>query len=82
MSNVRPRLLGLLLLMLVLGLLLTACTISWDGDLSREAGQETRQQVDELLDQAGEFVAGFCSSSLLPLALAGMALAGRRSRKR
>lgn len=59
-------------------LLMTACTVSWDGDLDREAGREARRTVDQVIDQTGQFFAGFCEASVLPLAVAGLALAGWR----
>lgn len=68
-----------ILLLLTLSLTATGCTITWNGELNREAGRQAREQVDQLLQQLGEFVAGFCSGAALPLAAAGVVLARRRN---
>ena len=75
MPGKRIRLMLLLLLLLVVAsFVLTSCTITWDGDLSQEAGRRAREQVDQLIDQLGEFVVGFCGSSALPLMAIGLLL--------
>ena len=46
-------------------LLVTACQSP--GEDPFQAGQLFREEVDQFLQGAGEFVAGFCSASVLPL---------------
>ena len=62
----------LLLILLITTLALAACSAVDEDDLSRESGQKVRQQVDQLLDQIGEFVAGFCAPSALTVVLVMM----------
>lgn len=61
-----------ILALLVAAGLLAACTIVLPDDLSYEGGQVARDYVDQLMDQAGQFVAGFCSASVLPVAAIGV----------
>lgn len=65
---------------LLAAVLLSACQQS--GGDPFQSGQFARQQVDIFLEDAGRFVAGFCSASLLPGVFAlGIAwLAAIRSR--
>lgn len=65
---------------LLAGLLaLAGCADVPPDDLSRESGRRAREAFDAFMDQAGEFVAGFCAGSPAPLALAAAAVAiGRR----
>lgn len=66
--------------MVLAGLLLVAgCTQVPPDELSRESGRRARQAFDAFMEQAGEFVAGFCAGSPAPVALAvaGAALSRR-----
>ena len=58
-------------LIVVVALLLTACQNP--GEDPFQAGQQFRDQVDQFLQEAGEFVAGFCGASALPLFATGLA---------
>jgi len=83
MRDKRVRTLILILFVLVItSLILSSCTISWDGDLSVEAGREARKQVDQLIDKFSEFVVGFCGSSLLPFGLMGLVVLVPVARKK
>ena len=54
----------------LVALLLTACQNP--GEDPFQSGQQFRDQVDQFLQEAGEFVAGFCSASALPLFATGL----------
>lgn len=79
MHNQHVRKLVLLGLVLLLVLALAGCAGLAPDDLSRESGQQARQVVDQLLEQVGQFVAGFCSAAVAPVALLAV-IAGKRSR--
>lgn len=57
--------------LLIATALLAACTIVLPDDLSYEGGQIARDYFDQLMDQVGQFIAGFCSASVLPIAAIG-----------
>jgi hypothetical protein len=59
------------LALLMAAILLAACTIVLPDDLSYEGGQLARDYFDQLMDQVGQFIAGFCSAGILPLAAIG-----------
>lgn len=80
MTNQRVRNLVLLGFVLVLLLALAGCSDLAPDDLSRESGQRARQVVDRLLEQIGQFVAGFCSAAVAPAALLAV-IAGTRPRR-
>ncbi len=75
------RKLILLALILLLLLALAGCAGLSPDDLSRESGRQARQVVDQLLQQLGEFVAGFCGAALAPVSLVLLAV-GRPSKRR
>ena len=60
-----------IVVIVLVALLLTACQNS--GEDPFEAGQQFRDTVDQFLQGTGEFVAGFCSTSALPLFATGLA---------
>ena len=60
-----------IMVIVVVALLLTACQNP--GEDPFQAGQQFRDEVDQFLQEAGEFVAGFCSASALPLFATGLA---------
>lgn len=70
------RKLVLLALIVLLLLALSSCADLSPDDLSRESGRQARQVVDQLLEQLGEFVAGFCGAALAPAALVLLAVGG------
>lgn len=59
------------LALLMAAVLLAACTIVLPDDLSYEGGQLARDYFDQLMDQVGQFIAGFCSAGILPIAAIG-----------
>ena len=72
MHRLTYRTIALTLVIIVLAtLLVTACQNP--GEDPFQAGQQFREQVDQFLQEAGKFVAGFCSASLLPLFATGLA---------
>ena len=68
-----------IVVIVLVALLLTACQNP--GEDPFQAGQVFREKVDQFLQEAGEFVAGFCSASALPLFATGLAafVLGRRT---
>ena len=62
---------SILVVFVLAALLMTACQNP--GQDPFQAGALFREQVDQFLQEAGEFVAGFCSASLLPLFATGLA---------
>lgn len=65
------RLVLALVVLVLVTLVLTACQSP--GEDPFQAGQQFREQVDQLMREVGEFVAGFCSASLLPVLATGLA---------
>ena len=61
----------IIVVLMLVTLLVTACQNP--GENPFQAGQQFREQVDLFLQEAGEFVAGFCSASSLPLLATGLA---------
>jgi hypothetical protein len=82
MINHPVRRLVLLALILLIVLTLAACGDLSPDDLSRESGQRARQVVDQLLEQLGQFVAGFCSAAIAPVALVAVVARTRPQRGR
>ncbi len=60
-----------IVIIVLVALLLAACQNP--GEDPFQAGQQFRDTVDQFLQEAGEFVAGFCSASALPLFATGLA---------
>jgi hypothetical protein len=72
---------GVLLVLLLLTLILTSCSlIGTEGD-PYSAGQKARTEVDQATEKAGNFVAGFCSATPLPIAALGLVVVLRRAKK-
>jgi hypothetical protein len=72
---------GVLLVLLLLTLILTSCSlIGTEGD-PYSAGQKARTEVDQATEKAGDFVAGFCSATPLPIAALGLVVVLRRAKK-
>ncbi|MEZ4770297.1 MAG: hypothetical protein R2844_17955 [Caldilineales bacterium] len=80
-GNNRRRMLVAIAGLLLVVLLLSACAQS--GGDPYQAGQTVRQQVDVMMEDLGQFAAGFCSASLVPgvAALAVAWFAATRSSK-
>jgi hypothetical protein len=72
---------GVLLVLLLLTLILTSCSlIGTEGD-PYSAGQKARTEVNQATEKAGNFVAGFCSATPLPIAALGLVVVLRRAKK-
>ena len=66
----------------LLSLILAGCSLTGaDGD-PYTAGQRARTEFDQTTEQAGDFVAGFCSTAPLPVAALGLIVVLRRTRPR
>jgi predicted small secreted protein len=68
-------------LLLVLSLVLAGCSLTGSGGDPYSAGQKARTEVDQATQKAGNFVAGFCSATPLPIAALGLVVVLRRARK-
>jgi hypothetical protein len=68
-------------LFLALSLILAGCSLTGsDGD-PYSAGQKARTEFDQATEKAGDFVAGFCSATPLPIAALGLVIVLRRAKK-
>jgi len=70
-----------LFVFLALSLILTGCSLTGTGGDPYSAGQKTRTEFDQASKQAGDFVAGFCSATPLPVAALGLVVVLRRTKK-
>ena len=73
--------LALLFVCLVLSLILTGCSLTGTQSDPYSAGQKARTEFDQASKQAGDFVAGFCSATPLPIAALGLVVVLRRAKK-
>jgi hypothetical protein len=73
--------LALLFLCLILSLILTGCSLTGTEGDPYSAGQKARTEFDQAADKAGDFVAGFCSATPLPIAALGLVVVLRRAKK-
>ena len=73
--------LALLFVCLVLSLILTSCSLTGTEGDPYSAGQKARTEVDQATEKAGDFVAGFCSATPLPIAALGLVVVLRRAKK-
>ena len=82
MRNRTPQIaIAVLLVALMLSLFLTSCgLIGTKGD-PYSAGQKARTEFDQAADKAGDFVAGFCSATPLPIAALGLVVVLRRTKR-
>ena len=71
MSGKTRRMLGAILLVMIIALVLTSCSVDWQAELNRETGVKARQEFDKFVDALGEFLTGFCG---LPVAGAILAI--------
>jgi len=72
---------AVLFVCLVLSLILTGCSLTGTGGDPYSAGQKARTEFDQASKQAGDFVAGFCSATPLPIAALGLVVVLRRAKK-
>ncbi len=68
-------------LFLTLSLLLAGCSLTGTEGDPYSAGQKARTEFDQATEKAGDFVAGFCSASRLPIAALGLVIVLRRAKK-
>jgi len=68
-------------LFLALSLILTGCSLTGTEGDPYAAGQKARTEFDQATGKAGDFVAGFCSATPLPIAALGLVVVLRRARK-
>jgi uncharacterized membrane protein YdfJ with MMPL/SSD domain len=72
---------AVLLVLLLLTLILTSCSLTGTEGDPYSAGQKARTEVDQATEKAGDFVAGFCSATPLPIAALGLVVVLRRAKK-
>jgi hypothetical protein len=68
-------------LFLLLSLVLTGCSLTGAGGDPYSAGQKARTEFDQATEKAGNFVAGFCSATPLPIAALGLVLVLRHTKR-
>jgi hypothetical protein len=73
--------LSVLFTCLALSLILTGCSLTGAEGDPYSAGQKARTAFDQAADKAGDFVAGFCSATPLPIAALGLVVVLRRAKK-
>jgi hypothetical protein len=81
MRNQNPKIVIAALLLALLSLILAGCSLTGSGGDPYSAGQKARTEFDQAAEKAGDFVAGFCSASPLPIATLGLVLVLRRGKK-
>jgi predicted small secreted protein len=80
MRNWKPEIV-IAVLFLALSLTLAGCSLTGSGGDPYSAGQKARTEVDQATEKAGNFVAGFCSATPLPIAALGLVVVLRRAKK-
>ena len=80
MRNQNPQIV-IAALFLALSLILAGCSLTGTEGDPYSAGQKARTEFDQATKKAGDFVAGFCSATPLPIAALGLVLVLRRTRK-
>jgi len=80
MRNQNPQII-IAALFLALSLILAGCSLTGTEGDPYSAGQKARTEFDQATGKAGEFVAGFCSATPLPIAALGLVVVLRRARK-
>ena len=82
MRNRTPQIaIAVLLVALMLSLFLTSCSLTGTEGDPYSAGQKARTEFDQATEKAGDFVAGFCSATPLPIAALGLVVVLRRAKK-
>ena len=82
MRNRKPQIvIAVLLVSLLLSLILTSCSLTGTEGDPYSAGQKARTEFDQATEKAGDFVAGFCSATPLPIAALGLVVVLRRAKK-
>lgn len=68
-------------LCLALTLFLAGCSLTGTEGDPYTAGQKARTEFDQATEKAGNFVAGFCSATPLPVAALGLVVVLRRTKR-
>jgi len=68
-------------LFLALSLILVGCSLTGTEGDPYSAGQKARTEVDQATEKAGDFVAGFCSATPLPIAALGLVVVLRQAKR-
>jgi hypothetical protein len=72
---------AMLFVLFVLSLILTGCSLTGTEGDPYLAGQKARTEFDQATGKAGDFIAGFCSATSLPIAALGLVVVLRRAKK-
>jgi ABC-type uncharacterized transport system permease subunit len=80
MRNRKPEII-IAALFVTLSLILAGCSLTGTEGDPYSAGQKARTEFDQATEKAGDFVAGFCSATPLPIAALGLVVVLRRSKK-
>ena len=80
MRNQKPQIV-IAALFLALTLILAGCSLTGTEGDPYSAGQKARTEFDQAAEQAGDFVAGFCSATPLPIAALGLVIVLQRGKK-
>jgi hypothetical protein len=80
MRNRKPEII-IAALFLALSLILAGCSLTGTEGDPYSAGQKARTEFDQATEKAGDFVAGFCSATPLPIAALGLVVVLRRAKK-
>ena len=80
MRNRKPEII-IAAFFLALSLILAGCSLTGTEGDPYSAGQKARTEFDQATEKAGDFVAGFCSATPLPIAALGLVVVLRRAKK-
>ena len=80
MRNRKPEII-IAALFLALSLILAGCSLTGTEGDPYSAGQKARTEFDQATEKAGDFVAGFCSATPLPIAALGLVVVLRRAKR-
>jgi len=72
---------AVLFVLVLLSLIVAGCSLTGTEGDPYSAGQKARTEFDQATGKAGEFVAGFCSATPLPIAALGLVVVLRRAKK-
>ena len=72
---------ALLFVFVLLSLIVAGCSLTGTEGDPYSAGQKARTEFDQATGKAGEFVAGFCSATPLPIAALGLVVVLRRAKR-
>lgn len=72
---------AVLFVLLLLTLILAGCSLTGTEGDPYSAGQKARTEFDQATEKAGDFVAGFCSATPLPIVALGLVVMLRRTKR-